>query len=278
MVLFIDLHRKSFGARLAAAVARKLSLCALVASFSAYFGCSGDSGPVFPEGPVFAQDAPALFQLWVTYADTILGNEPQLIIEAMLEPGLVDGEVREVVDPALHVMGLELQADQDEVEHGNGLVTPVYRYGTAMAVHADDFRERPLTFTPPSVGGVQPDLGSVEWFGVARDGPDTIHLLPEEDLRLEVTSRVGSIEGPGLFEGGIVVLESEDARIPIRLPAYPENTIVIDREDLPPAQDGSFRARLRASTSRSLDRIPLDAYHIQASLAVELAWEVVVTD
>ncbi len=66
--------------------------------------------------------------MWVTYADTILGNEPQQIIEAMLEPGLVDGEVREVVDPALQVMGLELRADRDEVQHGEGLVTPVYRY------------------------------------------------------------------------------------------------------------------------------------------------------
>lgn len=59
-----------------------------------------------------------------------------------------------------------------------------------MAVPADDFGERPLTFTPPSVRGVQPDVESIEWFGVARIGPDTIYLLPGEDLHPEIKGRV----------------------------------------------------------------------------------------
>jgi hypothetical protein len=250
------------------------SLGALLVSLLT-LGCSGGSDPVFPPGGVYAQDIPTLFQLRVTYADTVLGSEPRLIIQATLQPGLAAGEVREVLDPALRVMGLELQGDRGEVQHGGGLVTPVYRYESAMAVPDEDFSDRPLTFVPPVVEGSQPDFGPIEWFGIARSGPDTIHLLPGEDLRLMITNGVRRNMAPALYQDGIVILESGESRMPIRLPAYPDGPIVIDREDLPAPSEGRVRARLRVSTSRASDRIPVDAYHIEPSLSVELAWEVV---
>lgn len=237
-------------------------------------GCG--QGTRTPTGPIFVRNAPAILQMWVTYADTTLGEEPRLVVKAMLGPGLEDGESRSVVDPTLRVMGQSVPVERTEIDHGHGFVTPLFEYEVERAVPSADFRERPMSFDPPALEGVEPDYGPVEWYGVARTGPDTIRLAVGQDLRLGITSPRSIPDAPDLHRGGIVVLEAGGTRVPIRLDDHPEGVVVVDRAVLPEPVDGRIRARLRLTTSRSTPgSIPPDAYHVMPRFAVELAWVVV---
>lgn len=184
--------------------------------------------------------------------------------DARLRPGLdFDGLKRPVPNPRLYVLGQVLEPDT------------VLRDGTRNYVaswRADPgIQLDPITLTAPVIEGLETPPPTVEWYGLRRDGPDSIDLPGGEDLQLPVAEAEGEANPVPSIQQWFLTLEARGTRFRFGRDGVPESPIWIPSRWIP--QGDTVQARL-VYTQSAVVGTPEDDYVGVITADSRLSWTI----
>lgn len=220
-------------------------------------GCDID----FVEPDLPERGAPVVFEATLRVLD---GSTIE--VGARLAPGLDESGIRRTLQrEAMRVLGAEIAPDS------------VLRNGTrvylatlpVVGIPAD-----PITLEAPKVEDVGALPPVVRWFGLTRQGPDTVELAPGSDLILTVDSAAAAaVPPPDIRQWTLLLTGAGRAFFSVGSNGVPPDSIVVPARWIPQATDGVITARLTYQQSVQLRPAPGD-YVALVLLDTRIQWTV----
>jgi hypothetical protein len=192
-------------------------------------------------------------------------------VQAFLDKGRdANGQVRQVIHDSLRVLGWTLapvpNSSNTELDYAGTFAYPRATIGT-----------EPLSIIAPQVAGVTADFPILSWRTIRQAGPRDLHLLPAEDLLLDLgLPPTPAVPAFGTVRWSLDVITVTGAFQVLQLSGtgLPPAQFRVDRALLPQVAPGRLQAQLTFFVAREDNVLTMGPYVVTPVIQTTLTWNV----